>query len=128
LTASAAAQAIARGWSKVRPSDSLDLLPITDGGDGFGEAMGGLLRAKVVSTPTVDAAHRPCVAKWWWEPRTTPPSRSGRGRRAWRRRLQEIDALFLGRNRHRRAAGPPRLDWSPWSPKVTNLSSNQGSH
>jgi len=45
-------------------------LPITDGGDGFGEAMGGLLRAKVVSTPTVDAAHRPCVAKWWWEPRT----------------------------------------------------------
>jgi glycerate kinase len=48
----------------------LDLLPITDGGDGFGEAMGGLLRAKVVSTPTVDAAHRPCVAKWWWETRT----------------------------------------------------------
>jgi glycerate 2-kinase len=70
LTASAAARAIARGWSKVRPHDLLDLLPITDGGDGFGEAMGGLLRAKVVSTPTVDAAHRPCVAKWWWEPRT----------------------------------------------------------
>jgi glycerate 2-kinase len=68
LTASAAAQAIARGWSKIRPHDSLDLLPITDGGDGFGEAMGELLRAKVVSTPTVDAAHRPCVAKWWWEP------------------------------------------------------------
>jgi glycerate kinase len=70
LTASASAQAIARGWSKARPHDSLDLLPITDGGDGFGEAMGGLLRAKVVSTPTVDAAHRPCRAKWWWEPRT----------------------------------------------------------
>jgi glycerate kinase len=70
LTASAAVRAIARGWSKARPHDSLDLLPITDGGDGFGEAMGGLLRAKVVSTPTVDAAHRPCVAKWWWEPRT----------------------------------------------------------
>jgi glycerate kinase len=70
LTASAAAQAIARGWSKVRPQDSLDLLPITDGGDGFGEAMGGLLRANVISTRTVDAAHRPCMAKWWWEPRT----------------------------------------------------------
>jgi glycerate kinase len=70
LTASAAAQAIARGWKKVRPHDSLDLLPITDGGDGFGEAMGGLLQAKAVSTRTVDAAHRPCVAKWWWEPKT----------------------------------------------------------
>jgi glycerate 2-kinase len=70
LTASEAARAIARGWSKVRPKDSLELLPITDGGDGFGEAMGGLLRAKVVSTRTLDAAHRPCLAKWWWEPRT----------------------------------------------------------
>jgi glycerate kinase len=70
LTASAAAEAIARGWCKIRPKDSLDLLPITDGGDGFGEAMGGLLRAKVVSTQTVDAALRPCVAKWWWEPKT----------------------------------------------------------
>lgn len=70
MTASAAAQAIARGWKKVRPNDSLDLLPITDGGDGFGETMGGLLRAKLVSTRTVDAAHRPCVAKWWWEPNT----------------------------------------------------------
>ena len=70
MTASAAAGAIARGWSKVRPHDSLDLLPITDGGDGFGEAIGGLLRAKVILTRTVDAAHRPCVAKWWWEPKT----------------------------------------------------------
>jgi glycerate 2-kinase len=70
LTASAAAQAIAGGWRKVRPNDSLELLPITDGGDGFGEAMGGLLHAKVVSTRTVDAAHRPCLAKWCWEPKT----------------------------------------------------------
>jgi glycerate kinase len=70
LTAGAAAHAIARGWSKARPQDSLDRLPITDGGDGFGEAMGVLLRANVISTLTVDAAHRPCVAKWWWEPKT----------------------------------------------------------
>jgi glycerate 2-kinase len=54
----------------VRPRDSLVLLPITDGGDGFGDGMGELLRAKVVSTQTVDAAHRPCFAKWWWEPKT----------------------------------------------------------
>jgi glycerate kinase len=70
LTANEAAEAIARGWGKGRPYDSLDLLPITDGGDGFGEVMGGLLRAKVVRTRTVDAAHRPCLAKWWWEPKT----------------------------------------------------------
>jgi glycerate kinase len=70
LTASEAAHAITRGWSKVRPKDSIELLPITDGGDGFGEAMGRLLRAKVVSTRTIDAAHRPCKAKWWWEPET----------------------------------------------------------
>jgi glycerate kinase len=70
LSANAAAEAIARGWKKVRPNDPLDLLPITDGGDGFGEAMGGLLRAKMISTRTVDAAHRPCVTKWWWEPKT----------------------------------------------------------
>ena len=70
MTASAAARAIACGWKKVRPNDSLDLLPITDGGDGFGETMGGLVKAKVVSTQTVDAARRPCVAKWWWEPKT----------------------------------------------------------
>jgi glycerate kinase len=48
----------------------IDLLPITDGGDGFGETMGALLGAKVVSTPTVDAAHRRCLARWWWEPKT----------------------------------------------------------
>ena len=70
LTASAAAQAIANGWSKVRPTDSLDLLPVTDGGDGFGEAMGRLLRANVMVTRTIDAAHRPRRAKWWWEPKT----------------------------------------------------------
>jgi glycerate kinase len=70
LTASQAARAIARGWRKVRPNDALHLLPITDGGDGFGEAMGRLLGAKVISTPTIDAAHRRCIAKWWWEPKT----------------------------------------------------------
>jgi len=70
LTASEAARAIARGWRKVRPNDSIDLLPIADGGDGFGQAMGRLLDAKVVSTRTVDAAHRPCLTKWWWDSKT----------------------------------------------------------
>ncbi len=70
LSAGAAAQAIAKGWRKARPHDSLDLLPMTDGGDGFGEVISGLLRARVQRLETVDAAHRPCSARWWWEPQT----------------------------------------------------------
>ena len=46
LTAGAAAEAIARGWRKARPLDALDLLPMCDGGDGFGEVMSALLAAK----------------------------------------------------------------------------------
>jgi len=70
LSAGAAAQAIATGWHKARPHDSLDLLPMTDGGDGFGEVISSLLRARIQRLKTVDAAHRPCSARWWWEPRT----------------------------------------------------------
>lgn len=69
LTAAAAAQAIAHGWRRVRPNDQLDLLPMSDGGDGFGEVISDLLRARGQSIKTVDAAHRPCKAAWWWEPK-----------------------------------------------------------
>ena len=71
LTAPAAAQAIARGWRKARPHDFLDLLPMSDGGDGFGDVTSALLRAGSRRVRTVDAAHRPCVARWSWEPRTS---------------------------------------------------------
>jgi len=70
LTASAAAKAIARGWRKARPRDSLELLPMSDGGDGFGEVMSSVLSAKSRKIKTVDAAHRRCQANWWWEPKT----------------------------------------------------------
>jgi glycerate kinase len=70
LTAGEAAQAIARGWRKAQPHDEFDLLPMSDGGDGFGEVLGGLLRAKNETVITVDAAHRSCKARWWWEPKT----------------------------------------------------------
>ena len=70
LTAPAAAEAIARGWRKARPGDALSLLPMSDGGDGFGEVTCALLKTTVQRVKTVDAAHRPCVAKWWWEPST----------------------------------------------------------
>ncbi len=67
LSAREAAQAIARGWRKARPDDALQLLPMSDGGDGFGEVMSRLLRAKPRTVNTVDAAHRRCKATWWWE-------------------------------------------------------------
>ena len=70
LSAREAAQAIARGWRESRPSDALKLLPMSDGGDGFGEVLSQLLGAKRRSVNTVDAAHRPCKATWWFEPRS----------------------------------------------------------
>lgn len=69
LTAAEAAHAIARGWCEVRPGDVPDLLPISDGGDGFGELLAQHLDAEPCHTETVDAAHRPLRARWWWEPR-----------------------------------------------------------
>jgi glycerate kinase len=70
LAASAAAEAIGRGWGKVRSQDDIAVLPISDGGEGFGEILGGLLGAQTQRTKTVNAAHLPCLAEWWWEPRS----------------------------------------------------------
>ena len=70
LTAAAAAEAIADGWRKARPSDTIQTLPMSDGGDGFGAIISALLGAEAQTVATVDAAHRPHVARWWWEPRT----------------------------------------------------------
>jgi glycerate 2-kinase len=65
LTAPAAASAIASGWRKARPGDRLEMLPMSDGGDGFGAVLGGLMGARWKQTRTVDAAHRPLHASWW---------------------------------------------------------------
>ncbi|MEW6303772.1 MAG: glycerate kinase [Verrucomicrobiota bacterium] len=70
LTAHEAAQAIAKGWRRARRSDRLTLLPMSDGGDGFGEILTDLLRARPQTIRTVDAAHRQCVAQWSWAPRS----------------------------------------------------------
>lgn len=70
LSAAEAAAAIARGWHQVRPGDELDLLPISDGGDGFGKVISDLLRARAAAVKTEDAAHRRCEATWWWEVKT----------------------------------------------------------
>jgi glycerate 2-kinase len=68
LSAAEAAAAIERGWRRARPEDLLELLPISDGGDGFGEAMSRLLGARAQRMRTVDAAHRACATEWSWEP------------------------------------------------------------
>src|SRR5665213_1118091 len=70
LTAQAAASAIAAGWKKGRPADVLELLPMSDGGDGFGAVLGELLEARTRRTLTADAAHRPLRSRWWWEERS----------------------------------------------------------
>ena len=66
LTAHQAAEAIARGWSSARPQDVLTLLPMSDGGDGFGEIISELMGAQLQQTKTVDAARRPLDTSWWW--------------------------------------------------------------
>ncbi len=66
LTARQAAEAIAEGWSKARPDDELELLPMSDGGDGFGQILGDILGAETRTVETLDAAHRPCTASWRW--------------------------------------------------------------
>jgi glycerate kinase len=66
LTARQAAEALAAGWRAARPGDDLELAPMSDGGDGFGEVLSGLLGAIPRTARAVDAAHRPCEATWWW--------------------------------------------------------------
>ncbi len=65
LTAQEASAAIERGWRKARPADVLSLLPMSDGGDGFGEVLHGLLGAQAQVAPAVDAARRALQAPWW---------------------------------------------------------------
>ena len=58
LTAVEAAQAIATGWARRAPQDSLDLVPMADGGPGFVDvlhaSLGGDLLAVTVSGPYGD--------------------------------------------------------------------------
>lgn len=70
LTARSAAESIAAGWKKARPADSLDLLPMSDGGDGFGAIMADLTGAEERILETVDAARLPLKARWWFDPRS----------------------------------------------------------
>lgn len=70
LTARQAGEAIAAGWSSVREEDHLEILPMSDGGEGFGEVIGGMMGAQEIKVNTVDAAHRPREASIWWDAKT----------------------------------------------------------
>jgi glycerate kinase len=70
ISAAQAAQAMARGWAAARPRDRLQLVPISDGGDGFGETLAQILKAQPRSVQTVDAAGQPIEAVWWWVAKT----------------------------------------------------------
>ena len=39
---------------------------MSDGGDGFGEVLGSVLRTEERTVNTMDAAHRPWLGRWWW--------------------------------------------------------------
>lgn len=70
LTASQAAELIAEGWREERPKDTLELLPMSDGGDGFGDVLSFLLDVTVQTTRTVNPVHKTLDAQWWWEAET----------------------------------------------------------
>jgi len=69
LTATQAAKAITRGWKMARPQDKITLLPMSDGGAGFGSLIGKLLGAQNRQITTVNAAHQPIKSRWWLDPK-----------------------------------------------------------
>ncbi len=67
LSALEAAGAIARGWAAACPDDTLALLPMSDGGDGFGPVMAGTLELEKQVVEVVDAAGQARPAAWWFD-------------------------------------------------------------
>ena len=70
LTAVEAARAVARGWRRVRPGDRLELIPMSDGGDGFGETIALQEKGRRRRLKTVNAAGQSIWAPWWWVSRS----------------------------------------------------------
>ncbi len=66
LSALSAAKSIQKGWKRRRPDDSIELLSMSDGGDGFGEVISHLLGCKTVKSKSVNAAGEPVMVDWWW--------------------------------------------------------------
>ena len=65
LTALQAADSIAVGWRAAWPGDTVELLPMSDGGDGFGEVMAAALGMAAKPFPSMDAAGRARTVSCW---------------------------------------------------------------
>ena len=65
LTAAEAAEAIASGWAAAWQGDQLEQLPMSDGGDGFGEVMAASLGIGERLFPGADAAGREREIPCW---------------------------------------------------------------
>ncbi len=65
LSAREAAGAIARGWAVACPGDTLALLPMSDGGDGFGPVMAEALGLEERLFDGIDAAGQARQTAWW---------------------------------------------------------------
>jgi glycerate kinase len=66
LTATAAAGAIARGWSATFPADTIELAPIADGGEGFAEALALAMKGTWIVMAAHDPIGRPVEARYAW--------------------------------------------------------------
>jgi glycerate kinase len=64
LTSEAAAKAIERGLRRMWPKVKTTRFALTDGGEGFMELMARQTGGRLRTARTVDAALRPCRAKW----------------------------------------------------------------
>ena len=64
LSAAEAAKAIERGLRSAWPRARTTCVPLTDGGEGFVETLIQAKNGRLCVIPTVDAAWRPCQAKW----------------------------------------------------------------
>ena len=65
LQAREAAEAIACGWAAACPGDTLSLLPMSDGGDGFGRVMASALGLEEQVFEGINAAGQVRQAAWW---------------------------------------------------------------
>ena len=64
LSADEAASAIRRGLRRARPDWTFDLLPLSDGGPGFLEALRKAVKSDTSATVVHDALGRPVLGRW----------------------------------------------------------------
>ena len=66
MEAAEAAAAMARGGRRVVPDAEVVEVPMSDGGEGFTEAVAASLGARIRHVETIDALGRPVTGAWPW--------------------------------------------------------------